>query len=369
MNKYKKGYFDIVIIGGGFYGCMIALALSNSSRKILILEKESDILKRASYNNQARVHNGYHYPRSFLTAIRSHANSLKFIKDFKKAICDNYSMIYAIASTFSKTTSMQFKKFCKQIGSPIYSLSPQQMKIFDEFLIEDAFLVEEHIFDAGILRKLIKELLTKGNVVIMNNATVNKIDKTKNCGLVISLEKGGEIIANSVFNCTYSQINNILKNSNLPTLPLKHEFTEMPLIDVPPQLKGFGITIMDGPFWGALPFPDKKLHTIHHVRYTPRISWIDDGDKRKKINFDKLKKESNYPFIIKDAQRYVPLIKQSKYKGSMYEIRTVLPQMEDSDGRPILYRNNYGFDNFHIVLGGKIDNVYDIINEIKNPTI
>ncbi|MCI5763058.1 MAG: FAD-dependent oxidoreductase, partial [Actinobacillus porcinus] len=62
-----------VIIGGGFYGVNIALYLSQykNIKDIVILEKEAQLLSRASYVNQARIHNGYHYPRSFTTAYRS----------------------------------------------------------------------------------------------------------------------------------------------------------------------------------------------------------------------------------------------------------------------------------------------------------
>ena len=56
----------------------------------VVLEQEIDILQRASYVNQARVHMGYHYPRSLVTAFRSLANFPKFIKDFDKAIKNDF---------------------------------------------------------------------------------------------------------------------------------------------------------------------------------------------------------------------------------------------------------------------------------------
>ncbi|MCI5632896.1 FAD-dependent oxidoreductase, partial [Helicobacter sp.] len=58
--------YDCIVIGGGFYGCMLALELHQKFKKILILEKENDILTRASLINQARIHGGYHYPRSLV---------------------------------------------------------------------------------------------------------------------------------------------------------------------------------------------------------------------------------------------------------------------------------------------------------------
>ncbi len=74
---------DAVIIGGGFYGAAIALYLARQRgfREILLIEREAELLTRASYNNQARVHNGYHYPRSFTTAYRSRINLPRFVRD------------------------------------------------------------------------------------------------------------------------------------------------------------------------------------------------------------------------------------------------------------------------------------------------
>lgn len=63
---------DAVIIGGGFYGSAIAIYLAKTRglRRVILLEREPELLLRTSYNNQARVHNGYHYPRSFTTSFR-----------------------------------------------------------------------------------------------------------------------------------------------------------------------------------------------------------------------------------------------------------------------------------------------------------
>jgi len=62
---------DAVIIGAGFYGSAIAIYLARERglKNIVLIERESALMLRASYNNQARVHNGYHYPRSFTTGL------------------------------------------------------------------------------------------------------------------------------------------------------------------------------------------------------------------------------------------------------------------------------------------------------------
>src|SRR5688572_13256562 len=113
-----RSKFDVAVIGGGFYGCILALELKKKFKKVVLLEEEKDLLLKASYNNQARIHNGYHYPRSFITALRSHLNYAKFVKDFENSVVDNFLSVYAIAKN-SKVSSQQFMKFCSKIGSPL----------------------------------------------------------------------------------------------------------------------------------------------------------------------------------------------------------------------------------------------------------
>lgn len=353
MSIFEKE-FDVVIIGGGIYGCILALHLKKLFKKVILLEKEPDLLLKASYNNQARIHNGYHYPRSFITALRSHINYERFISDFKTSVVDNFVMVYAIANN-SKVTSAQFLKFCKQVGSPI-KFAPAKIKaLFDDRLIENVFIVKEAVFNAAKLRKILKKKLLLAKVKIRYQTEVKRVS-SKGGKIIVHLVNGEKIISKKALNCAYSNINTILKNSNLPALPLKHELTEMPLLRMPTELKDMGITVMDGPFFSIMPFPDKKLHTLHHVRYTPRISFF---NKQPKLSIG-----SNSIYMIKDAQRYIPKLEDVKYEGSLYEIKTVLAQNEISDARPILFRKDYGIKNFYIIMGGKIDNIYDVVLEM-----
>ena len=69
--------------------------------------------------------------------------------------------------------------------------------------------------------------------------------------------------------------------------------------------------------------------------------------------------------MIKDAARYMPVLGDATYVESLWEIKTVLRQNEVDDGRPILYRKNYGLDGLSILLGAKIDNIYDVIGALE----
>ncbi len=349
---------DVVIIGGGFYGCMIALYLRNYFKNILIIEGEERILTKASYHNQARVHNGYHYPRNFLTGFRSHRNYSRFMTDFKSAIDDSYHMIYAVARNTSKVTSNQFIRFCRQIDLPLRPLPPKFKKLFNEQLIEDLFTVDEVVFNAAKIRTILEEKLEKAKIRVMYKTQGVKLE-LKNNKYIISLSSKESIQSNHVINCTYAGINNFLRVSNLPLLPFKYEYAEMPLVQMPESLRKIGLTIMDGPFFSLMPFPDRKLHSFHHVRYTPHLTWFTD-----KIDYRLLKKrKSQFLFMQKDAIRYIPDLRDLKHITSLYEVKTVLQQNEINDGRPILFRRDYGLKNFSVVMGGKIDNIYDTFDE------
>ena len=82
MGSARATTYDYVIIGGGFYGCCLALYLRSISQKVLLVEAGETLMTRASRVNQARVHTGFHYPRSAVTAVKSMLLHQKFLRDF-----------------------------------------------------------------------------------------------------------------------------------------------------------------------------------------------------------------------------------------------------------------------------------------------
>ena len=54
------------------------------------------------------------------------------------------------------------------------------------------------------------------------------------------------------------------------------------------------------------------------------------------------------------------------YKDSLWEVKTVLPLSDIDDGRPILFRPSQELPGLIHLMGGKIDNIYDIPQELDS---
>jgi len=365
MNK------DIVIIGGGFFGLYIAEYFARIGKSVIVIEKEQDVMQRASYVNQARVHNGYHYPRSILTALRSHMSFPRFVDEFKECIDDEFDKYYMIANKLGKVTPNQFHKFCDRIGAPCSPAPHHINKLINPKMIDAVFLTKEFAFDSTILKTMMLNRIQNAGVAVFCNHRVEQVayDEKKSC-LNLTVTNDDQkifISAQQVFNCTYSMLNSVLSQSKIELIPLRHEMTEMCVVDVPNELKKLGITVMCGPFFSIMPFPSKNAHTLSHVRYTPHYEWNDNEgnymDAHK--HYEEVKKISAWKKMKYDAQRYIPLLSDLKYKESLWEVKTILPRSDSDDSRPILFKANYALPGFHCVMGGKMDNVYDAIDTIN----
>lgn len=362
----------MVVIGGGFYGCMLALHQRRSrGATVLLVERDSALLGRASYVNQARVHNGYHYPRSFLTALRSRVNYPRFLADFRDCIDDGFAHWYAIGKRFSHVSARQFQTFCERIQAPLEPAPPEARRHFDADFVEDVFVVRECAFDAVRLRARLARDLADAGVEVLLGTEASRVRGGEAGGVDVVLESAGTsrvVSAERVLNCTYARTNRLLADSGLPRIALKHELTEMAVIEPPPELRATAITVMCGPFFSMMPFPPLGRHTLSHVRYTPHVAWSDDPDAAYSDPYERLAAQGRrtaFPHMIRDAARYVPALARCRHDASLWEVKTVLPRSETDDGRPILFKPTEGLPGLVNVMGSKIDNVYDAVQQLE----
>ena len=360
---------------------MIAIHLARRhDARVVVVERDEDILLRASYGNQARVHNGYHYPRSLRTGLSSHVNYGRFVEEFADCISDGFEQYYAIARRGSNVTPGQFERFCDRVGAPLREAPDSVRRWFDPSLIERVYRVEECAFDAFALRTRIRADLERARVELLLGTEVEAIEVDgRETPVVLCRGPGGEVrlSASRVFNCTYSRLNRLLRSSGFGPIPLKHEVAEIALVRVPEVLEGVGITVMCGPFFSLMPFPAEGLHSLSHVRYTPHFAWTestdgpgapDGADSGWHDPYHVLRdyeKRTRFDHMRRDGARYLPALADCRHVESLWEVKSVLPRSETDDSRPILLRVCDEAPPLTNVLGAKIDNVYDVLEALR----
>jgi L-2-hydroxyglutarate oxidase LhgO len=90
---------NIIIIGGGWYGCHIASILKEYNFNITIIEKNNTIFDNSSYYNQNRLHLGYHYCRNYSTRQLCKKSYYLFINKYNHlidTIINNYYVISTV---------------------------------------------------------------------------------------------------------------------------------------------------------------------------------------------------------------------------------------------------------------------------------
>lgn len=345
---------DALVIGGGFYGAEIALELRRLGfARVVMAEREPGILRRASYVNQARVHNGYHYPRSLATAERSRVNFEAFLDEYAHAVHFGMQSVYAIARA-SRVSAAQFEAFCHTIGAPCHPAPRRIAALLDPGLIERAFLTDELSFDAVRLAEHLERQLALAGVEL-RLGTEARVTGADADGVDVGVGSATERAAH-VFNCTYADI----EFAGVPLgTRVKKELTEIVLVEPPGDLANLGVTVIDGPFFSTTPFPAAGLHSLTHVRYTPHEA--STAGHREPLAPTRSHREA----MVRDAQRYLPCLGRARVVRSLFEIKAVLLRNEDDDGRPILVERSPMSPRIHSVLGSKLDNIYDVRHYLR----
>ena len=121
--------YDKIILGAGLYGLYAAQKCGAAGQRVLVLERDPAPFMRATYINQARVHMGYHYPRSYATAVKSARYFARFCRDYDFCLYREFDQVYATSAHFSWTNAAEFRRFCAAVcrhgSEPPVDPSPQ----------------------------------------------------------------------------------------------------------------------------------------------------------------------------------------------------------------------------------------------------
>lgn len=372
MEKMRA---DKIIIGAGLYGLYAALYCAKLGQKVIVLEQEKEPFMRATYINQARVHMGYHYPRSLATAMKSAGYFQRFVSDFGFCIHDRFEQIYATSAAFSWTSAAEFKKFCKDAGIPCRELPAETY--FNENVCDGVFLTQEYTYDAKILRDYYMEELGKYADVQIRYQT-ELLSIAADAGEYHVLCRTAEYRAPFVLNATYASVNSVLekiKGQETEKFPLKYELCEIILCEVGEALQNVGLTVMDGPFFSLMPFGKTGLHSLTSVTFTPHetdyhtvptfscAGWEGAACRNRmpgNCNTCPHRPESAWKYMNALAGKYIRKEHTFTYRESLFSMKPILRASEIDDSRPTVIRVASTAPTFVSVLSGKINTVYDL---------
>jgi len=374
-----KNFYDKIIIGAGLYGLYAADVCSKNDEKILILEYDEEPFMRATYINQARVHMGYHYPRSYTTAIKSAGYYDLFLEDFDFSIKNDFEKIYAISKNFSWTDAKQFEKFCSDAKIPCKKIDTHEY--FNTNTIDGSFITKECTYDAKMIgHHYIEKFKNNSKIDLIFNVRIKDIILKDNVYQIHTTD--GNIFESSfVLNSTYASVNQILDKLNFEKIDIKYELCEIILCEVNDPYKNIGITVMDGPFFSLMPFGKTGLHSLTSVSLTPHKTSYEklptfDCQKMSEnycspsqlgnCNTCKAKPNSAWSYMSGLAKKYLKEDIKIKYIESLYSIKPILKSSEVDDSRPTIIKKHSENPTLYSVLSGKINTIYDLNEILKN---
>ncbi len=328
MTQHKA---KIAIAGAGIYGGTTAIRLAEQGHDVHLFDPLG-ILNAASGINQFRIHSGYHSPRSPETIRETMGARAEFLQTFAPAIVRNSRHYYAIPHEGSQTPPELFEQVMAEHKIPLQPCRPEWMN-FD--FIDKCYEVEEQIYDPEILR----EVLTKQ--IESLGISFHKQEFTP------SMRPEYDFVVWATYGLGPSR--GLFKS-------VKYQVAEKILIQLPPQLRGVSLVVVDGPFTAFDPYGSSQRSLWGSAKHSNHWTTTDPNDPipeqyRPLLNGPGFEPISwtRFEAMRQDAMLAVPASAEAVYLGSRFTIRVV--ENNPKQDRRTLYVQETAPEEIHIFSG------------------
>lgn len=230
----------IKVCGAGWYGCHIALSLIRDGHEVELHEIADRLFAGASGGNPARLHLGFHYPRSALTRAACQQHQAAFMAEYghlTRAVPVN---IYAVAA---EESLVDFGTYKQVLGDEVQFVDIHNPYEFGLANVEGALLTGERHIVIDEARQFFTEAL--GDVVKLNVPREQSKSSVGDFDLVID--------------CTFCA--NDAQNID------RFEPCVTGILEGPSDK---AVTIMDGPFPSLFPWDESRdLSSLTSAKHTP----------------------------------------------------------------------------------------------------
>ena len=314
----------VAVVGGGIFGCTAAIHAARDGHDVHLFEAKDSLLRAASGINQFRLHAGYHYPRSPETISECKAAVASFCAEYGQAVVKEGRHYYAVAQLpGTKTSALRYLEVLRANGLSYAIASPPWINGDKVDVVIEA---DEFWLDSVKLRGMVYDRLA---------------DVSVHLGAPAGGTLRGEF--DQIVVATYSASNDVALILDAAIEEFQYEICEKPVLRMPPEMRDVGIVIMDGAFCSLDPLGNTGLHVLGHVEHAiharnvglePEIpdgmqGVIDAGIVRHP-------KISNAHAMVNAAKEFIPAVATASWQGSMFTVRTVLPDRDATDERPTL---------------------------------
>jgi hypothetical protein len=295
----------IAVAGAGIYGATAAIRLAEQGHQVDLFDPLG-VLRAASAINQYRVHAGYHYPRSAETICEIAEARAEFTKAFESAIVRNSRHYYAIPKENSLTPPGLFESTMSKHGLPLRPCRPGWMN-FD--FIDKCYEVEENIYDPDVLRGLVEARLKAQNIRLQQREFTPAMRPDYDFVVWATYGLGP---ARGFFKAA------------------KYQVAEKMLVELPVELRGIALVVVDGPFTAFDPYGSSSRSLFGSARNTNHWTTTNASDPIPEPYAGILNQPDfkPVPFTQFEAMRAdcclsVPAAKDAVYIGSRFTIRVV----------------------------------------------
>ena len=317
----------VAVIGGGVFGATAAVDLARAGAQVDLLEARDDILHGATARCQARLHRGYHYPRSDATAAAAREAAPEFEARYPEAI-RTAAHHYVIADD-SKVSADEYLAFLDRMSLPYRVVEPLQVHH-----AQLTVRVPESFVDVDVLRRLLRRDLILSGVQI-------------HLGQRVEPDVAGyDLTVVATYGQPWSR-------------PLRYEVCEVALVEVP-RYAGQSFVVLDGDHVSLDPYG--KVHMLYDVANSVHRAEVDGGITGAKYNellntWGPVRtSQTNVNAMLINAGRHLRGVELGGqgvviYHGSLFSVRAVLPDVDATDERPTLVERD---GNVISILSGKI---------------
>lgn len=361
----------VAVVGCGVFGAVAALRLTEEGYQVSVFERNRQPLAQASFNNQNRLHLGFHYPRDRATAEQCIRGYERFWKEFSECIVTGFPNGYFVAEEDSSVTPQEYLDFLDETGLQYRLVEPSR---YDPPVTGVALglLTEEAVIDCSSLRDVLGSRLADSSAEVHFGTDVQAVEADGD-RYVVRTAEGAAGSFDAVVNCTFSDINRLNRQLGHEAPDRQYEYTAVFVVDWdhPPV----GVTVMDGKFTTLLPFGRTGRFLLYHVehsvleRVTDAVApahWREPESR----TLDRAALERRFGRVLEEATRFVPALRTARLRDVLHGPRMVLAHRNDTDARPSMVESPG--PGYVTVFSGKLDHSVwaadEVVRQVRGAT-